>query len=64
MPTNCPECQSHRIRRSRRRGVLESRILAALFIRPFRCLACDRRFFRWSFIANHGSQRTEPLRLP
>ena len=64
MPTNCPDCQSRRIHRSRRRGILESSLLAMLFIRPFRCLSCDHRFFRWSFNANPSSQRTEPQRTP
>jgi hypothetical protein len=64
MSTHCTECQSHRIRRSRRRGILESSLLAMIFIRPYRCLACDHRFFRWSLNANPSPQRSEPLRTP
>lgn len=64
MSTHCPECQSQRIHRSRRRNILESGLFAMLFIRPFRCLACDHRFFRWSFNANPGSQRPDALRTP
>jgi predicted Zn-ribbon and HTH transcriptional regulator len=64
MSTNCPRCQSHRIHRSRRRGIFESRLLALLFIRPFRCLACDHRFFRWSLNGNPSPQRPETLRIP
>jgi predicted Zn-ribbon and HTH transcriptional regulator len=64
MSMNCPVCQSQRIRRSRRRGVLESRLLALLFIHPFRCLSCDHRFFRWSLNPNPSRQRPEALRMP
>jgi len=49
---NCPSCQSQRIHQSRRKGMLEKGILAAIFVRPFRCERCDLRFFRWSFAAN------------
>jgi len=33
---NCPQCTSQRIHQSRRRRIME-RILAMLFVRPFRC---------------------------
>jgi len=52
---NCPRCQSERIRRSRRKGIIERRILAMLFVRPFRCESCDLRFFRWSINVNPNS---------
>jgi predicted Zn-ribbon and HTH transcriptional regulator len=52
---NCPRCQSEHIRRSRRKGIIEKRILAMLFVRPFRCEACDYRFFRWSINVNPNS---------
>jgi hypothetical protein len=61
MSTNCPVCQSHRIHRSKRRGILESRFLAVLFVCPFRCLKCDHRFFRWSLNANPSPVRTQTL---
>src|SRR6266478_1873417 len=48
---NCPQCTSQRIHQSRRRGNVE-RILAMLFVRPFRCERCDSRFFRWSMTFN------------
>src|SRR6267143_1574132 len=47
---NCPYCQSQRIHRSKPKGVLESGLLAMIFVRPFRCEKCDSRFFssmRW-----------------
>jgi hypothetical protein len=49
---NCPLCQSKKIHLSRRRGILERMILAAIFVRPIRCEKCDLRFYRWSFSAN------------
>jgi hypothetical protein len=45
---NCPQCHSERIHQARRRGVLERKVLAMIFIRPFRCERCDCRFLRWS----------------
>jgi transposase-like protein len=55
---NCPQCTSERVHRSRRKGIIESRILAAIFVRPFRCERCDLRFFRWSLATNPNSSRT------
>jgi hypothetical protein len=43
----CTDCQSDQVRRSRTRGIVES-LLAVLLIRPYRCEACDCRFFRLS----------------
>ncbi len=34
--------------RSRAKRILESVLLAVIFMRPFRCAECDSRFFRWS----------------
>jgi hypothetical protein len=48
----CPLCRGQRIRRSRRRGVFERRVLILVFLRPFRCLSCDNRFFRGSLAAH------------
>jgi len=53
----CPKCQSERIQRSRRRNTVERSLLAMIFVRPFRCLNCDLRFFRWSFTAHPNSPR-------
>src|SRR5437773_9978685 len=39
---NCPQCTSERIHQSKRKGIIE-RILAMLFVRPFRCERCDLR---------------------
>ncbi len=43
----CPRCQSEGIRRSRRRGFFERGPLTLVFLKPFRCKHCERRFFRW-----------------
>jgi predicted Zn-ribbon and HTH transcriptional regulator len=55
---NCPLCNSKRIHRSKRKGIIEQGILAMLFVRPFRCERCDFRFFRWSFTAKPNASRT------
>ena len=44
----CPICGSKRVSRSRRRGFVEKTILSLIFIKPFRCEACDSRFLRSS----------------
>jgi hypothetical protein len=54
---NCPQCTSERIHQSRRKGIIERRILAVIFVRPFRCERCELRFFRWSRAANPNSSR-------
>lgn len=40
----CPKCGTHRVRRSRRRNILE---MLALLANPYRCVPCDERFFAW-----------------
>jgi hypothetical protein len=54
---SCPPRRSERIHKSRRAGIIERRILAMIFVRPFRCERCDLRFFRWSFTTNSNSSR-------
>jgi len=39
------------------KGVLESGLLAMIFVRPFRCEKCDYRFFRWSITEKSGPAR-------
>jgi hypothetical protein len=43
----CPHCQSERVRRSKRRGFVERVCLTLLFLKPFHCGDCKRRFFLW-----------------
>ena len=45
MPTVCPICRGKGLRRSKRRGIVESKILSLLSVRPFRCMDCDYRFY-------------------
>ena len=40
----CPRCQSSRCNRSHRRGAVDF-ALTALSLRPWRCRACEHRFF-------------------
>jgi len=42
----CPLCRSKRVHRSKRRGIIERTLLTMVFVKPFRCQACDFRFFR------------------
>lgn len=44
MPAVCPYCGSKAIRRSKRRGMVESS-LSLIWVRPFRCKDCDQRFY-------------------
>jgi hypothetical protein len=39
---------------------LESDFLTAIFVRPFRCEKCDRRFFTWS-IAKNPAPAKQPV---
>jgi hypothetical protein len=55
---SCPCCANARIHRSKRKGLVETVVLALVFVRPFRCERCDKRFFRWSFAANPKASRT------
>ncbi len=54
---NCPLCKSKRVHQSRRKGIAEKIIMAAVFVRPFRCEGCDLRFYRWSLSSNPNSAR-------
>jgi hypothetical protein len=44
---HCPECHSARLRRSKRRGLIERHLLSVVALKPFRCESCLHRFFRW-----------------
>ena len=45
----CPSCGSSAIRRSRRKGLLETLLRWVFFISPYRCQDCKYRHFRLSF---------------
>ncbi len=59
----CPECHSEQVHASRRRGLVEKRILATIQVRPFRCETCDSRFFRWSLSTHSNSSQSVTARL-
>lgn len=52
MSIHCPMCGSRCIRRSKRRKTVERTVLTMLLVRPFRCVECGWRFFRWSLRKN------------
>ena len=56
----CPRCLGAGIRRSKRRGFVERGPLTLVFLRPFRCKHCERRFFRWP--VNFNDHSNEPMR--
>lgn len=56
----CPRCRGAGIRRSKRRGFVERGPLTLVFLRPFRCKHCERRFFRWPI--NFNDHSNEPMR--
>lgn len=41
----CPCCSSSRVSHSRRRGFAERLFSVLTGVRPYRCLACETRFF-------------------
>jgi predicted Zn-ribbon and HTH transcriptional regulator len=45
-PSFCPNCASAEIHRSRRKGLLEQILHTIFLISPYRCKACDERYFR------------------
>ena len=47
----CPNCASGAIHRSRRKGFLEQILHSMFFVSPYRCGACDQRYFRWRLAA-------------
>ena len=46
----CPRCECKSIRRSHRVGFTERYLLRVSFVRPYRCLDCDRRFYLYDGI--------------
>lgn len=52
----CPRCSCRAVRRSHRVGIVERVLFRLVFVRPYRCLKCDRRFFQF--------ERAFPLAVP
>ncbi len=48
-PHVCPNCASPQYYKSRRKGLLEHFLHAVFFVTPFRCVVCDKRYFRFRF---------------
>lgn len=42
----CPHCGSSYVARSRKKGVLDF-VLSVFHIKPYRCLSCDHRHYRY-----------------
>jgi len=55
----CPNCGSHGIYRSRRKGLFEHVLHNALFMSPYRCGSCDLRHFRFRLSSPHVSKQRE-----
>lgn len=53
----CPQCRSSFISKSRKRGLKDFFLHALLSTRPYRCMDCDHRFFRFHMHLLHASQR-------
>ncbi len=45
----CPYCSSRRVHRSQSQGPIEGLILPLIFIQPFRCMKCWRRYYDFKF---------------
>ncbi|MGH9775186.1 MAG: hypothetical protein ACRD50_09600 [Candidatus Acidiferrales bacterium] len=45
----CPSCQSLDVRRSHRKGLLETFVLPFLLLRPYRCNECQNRHINFIF---------------
>lgn len=55
----CPSCRSSDVSRSKRKGLLEFTLSSIFHIRPYRCLKCDYRHFR--FRPDTGHAHGHPL---
>jgi hypothetical protein len=49
----CPDCNSERTRRSKRRGV-KDQFMTLFGLRPWRCRMCNARFYGWSVPASYA----------
>jgi hypothetical protein len=56
----CPSCASHAIYKSRRKGLVERILHAVFFVTPFRCGACDERYFRLRFLTPPRANNHHP----
>ena len=49
MVRRCPQCQSNKVHRSHRRGIVEKCLLPLVLLRPLRCDECDYRYLGFVF---------------
>lgn len=64
----CPYCESENVRRSRRQGLFEKSLGRLLFLHPYRCEACDARYFilgarRTRREHRHGNHSSSPQHI-
>ena len=52
----CPQCGNTPTYRSRRNGYLEWFLHFVLFLSPYRCQKCGKRFFRNRFAFRHSKE--------
>jgi len=57
----CPNCGSDKVRRSVRKGAEDWLLHHLFFKNPYRCGACDERFFR-SRLVHHDKREPHQLR--
>lgn len=56
----CPSCGSHGYYKSRRKGLLEHILHTVFFVSPFRCMVCDKRYFRVRFLTPAHANKHHP----
>jgi hypothetical protein len=52
----CPCCRGKEVYRSHRRGIVERYVLRAVQVRPYRCAACDNRFYKQESRTTNSSE--------
>jgi hypothetical protein len=55
----CPKCNNFDVRRSHRKGLLESLVLPLFLLRPFRCNACQSRHINFVFCQKASPKAAE-----
>lgn len=50
----CPSCGSSHLARSQRKGIYEHLLLSVFQVKPYRCLSCDYRHYRYRPSATQG----------
>ena len=50
----CPSCGSSHLARSHMKGIYEHLLRTVLHVRPYRCMSCDYRHYRYRPSSTHG----------